>query len=347
MAGKSNPASATLLLVAGSTATARIEGISAAGSDPDLAAHTPSADAELLTHGEVVDAPAVPVSPTGCPTPAVITRAVVETLDLDTLVLDAGISKPTAAETLSVDAVPGRDVREPVAVPDAGEIYETAVEIGQSLSAERLVVGETIPGGTTTAMAVLAALGEPHGVSSSLPENPTSLKREVVAEGFTASEIGEGALAGEPFAAVRRMGDPVLPAVAGVARGAADAGIDVTLGGGTQMAAAAALLRHAGVSESISVATTQFVADDESADLDALATALDLAVTVTDPAFEALDEHPVAAGFLAGEAKEGVGAGGALALAAESDVELAAVRRQIEVVYERVVGSEAVPDSKA
>lgn len=44
-------------------------------------AHTPSADAEILVSGRPVRAPVVPVSPTGCPTSDVVTRAVRASLD--------------------------------------------------------------------------------------------------------------------------------------------------------------------------------------------------------------------------------------------------------------------------
>jgi uncharacterized protein (TIGR00303 family) len=325
-----------LVLVAGTTGTARVPGISAAGSDPTLRRYTPSADAEILVCGEPVAAPAVPVSPTGTPTPAVLTRAVVETLGLDTLVVDAGLREPAAVETHDVGAAPGRDVREPVAVPAARRIYESARDLGRSLDAARVVVGETIPGGTTTAMAVLTALGEPTAVSSSLPQNPTARKRAVVASALTASDTARGDSADTPLEAVRLVGDPVLPAVAGVARGAAEADARVVLGGGTQLAAAAALLRHDGVGVPLKLATTSFVAADETAAVDRLAAALSLKLTVTDPDFAVVGDHPAVAGYRDGEAKEGVCAGGALAVAADRDA-LAPVRERVVRVYERLV----------
>ncbi|MUW15878.1 TIGR00303 family protein, partial [Halorubrum sp. CBA1125] len=66
---------ATLVVVAGTTATAAIDGISAAGADPTLRAHTPSADLEIVADGRPAPSSPVPVSPAGCPTPAVVTRA--------------------------------------------------------------------------------------------------------------------------------------------------------------------------------------------------------------------------------------------------------------------------------
>ena len=329
------------VLVAGTTATARIDGISAAGADPTVMAHTPSADAEILTYGATAGAPVVPVSPSGCPTPAVVTRAVREQVGFETVVLDAGLAAPTAAPTHDLGASPGADVREPVAVPEAESIHDHARTFGRDVPADRLVVGETIPGGTTTAKGVLAALGERTAVSSSLPANPVALKREVVETGLTNSGVERGGLAGAPLAAVRRMGDPVLAAVAGLVRGADESGTTVTLGGGTQLAAAAALVRHAaeGVSAEptpLELATTSFLAADESAAIRGLAADLSLSLTVTDPGFDAVD-HPATDGYLAGEAKEGVGMGGALALAVEADVPKESTRTAVVSVSERLV----------
>ncbi len=58
-------------------------------------AHTPSADAEILKYGRPVSV--VPVSPSGCPTPAVITRAVRELVEFDPIVIDAGTASTTSA----------------------------------------------------------------------------------------------------------------------------------------------------------------------------------------------------------------------------------------------------------
>ena len=199
-----------VVLAVGTTQTARIDGISAAGADPDVMVHTPSADAEIVTYGEPIWAPVVPVSPTGCPTPAVITRAVRDVLGFDLTVVDAGLAEPTGAPTVTVGARAGSDIREPDPVSTAPGAFAAAREFGRSLPDDEVYLAESIPGGTTTALGVQAALGERGGVSSSLAENPVEQKREVVAEGLEASGLDEGELAGEPQEAVRRMGDPVL-----------------------------------------------------------------------------------------------------------------------------------------
>jgi uncharacterized protein (TIGR00303 family) len=320
------PGDPRVVLVAGTTRTAAIDGISAAGADPDLRWHTPSADAELLAYGRLLRAPAFPQSPTGCPTPAVVTRAVHETVGLDPLVIDGGLAKPTAAPTVGVGARPGRDVRDADPVPTAPGAFAAAREFGRRFPADHVVVGETIPGGTTTALAVSLALGEELPVSSSLPENPLDLKWTVAREALAASDLDRGEAAHHPELAVRFAGDPVLAVVAGFVAGACGRGTRVTLGGGTQLLAAAALVRHAGVADPLTLATTSYLAADVP--IREAAAALDVTVRVTDPGFS----RPPLDRFAAGEAKEGAAMGGALAVAADADAIEAVRTRTLESV---------------
>ncbi|MFC6951776.1 nicotinate-nucleotide--dimethylbenzimidazole phosphoribosyltransferase [Halorubellus litoreus] len=324
-----------LVLAAGSTETARIEGLSAAGADPEAMAYTPSADAEVLAYGDVVRAPSVPVSPTGTPTPAIVTRAAQEVVGFDVTVVDAGLAEPTGAPTVSVGARPGEDVREADPVPTAPGAFLAARGVGRSLPDDHLVLAETIPGGTTTALGVLRALGEDAAVSSSLPTNPIERKREVVSEGLAASGLEAGDCENDPREATRRMGDPVLATLAGVATGALAAGKRVTLAGGTQQLAVAALARHDGATGPLDVATTSYVADDDAVAFRETARRLDCEPTVTDPQFDRA--HVGFGGYVDGEAKEGVGMGGALALA-NATGDLGAVRDRAGELYDRLVG---------
>ncbi len=321
------------MLPAGTTETALIDGISAAGAAPELMAHTPSADVEILAYGRPTLAPVTPVSPSGCPTPAAVARAVREVVGFDLTVVDAGLSRPTGAPTVDLDVDPGADIRDPVAVPDAAGIYDRAHAFGSSLPDDRLLIGETVPGGTTTALGVLTALGEPATVSSSLPDNPLERKHRVVDEALEESDLEPGSCEGEPLEAIRAVGDPVQPTVAGIAAGALETGTDVTLAGGTQMVAVAALLRHAGVEADLTIATTSFVADERGDDLPADCDRLDCDLVVTDPGFDERD-HVAMARYCAGEAKEGVAMGGALSLV--PDGEMTAVRDRFAAVCERL-----------
>ncbi|AGB37681.1 nicotinate mononucleotide-dependent phosphoribosyltransferase CobT [Natronococcus occultus] len=322
-----------VVLAAGTTETALIDGISAAGAAPELMAHTPAADAEILAYGEPTEAPVVPVSPTGCPTPAAVTRAVREAVGFELAVVDAGLAEPAAVRTVDLEAEPGADVREPVAVSGAERLFERAREYGRDLPDDELLLGETIPGGTTTALGALTALGEPVEVSSSLPENPLERKRRVVEHGLEESGLEPGDCEDAPLQAIRAVGDPVQAVVAGIAAGALEDGTDVVLAGGTQMVAVAALLRHAGVDESIRIATTSFVADERGETLSEACARLDCELTVTDPGFDGRD-HVAMARYCAGEAKEGVAMGGALSLV--PDDRMGAVRDRFEDVCQRL-----------
>lgn len=303
------------VLVTGTTATARIDGLSAAGASPELIARTPAADAEILKHGRPRATGIVPVSPTGCPTPAVVTRAGRELLEFDVDVVNAGSARSVdvADRTLSSDG--GLDVREPRALPNAADTVADAREYGRGVDADHVVLAETVPGGTTTAMATLAALGERTGVSSSLSDNPVERKRHVVDDGLDASGLDPGDAATDPLRVLRAVGDPALAGVTGLALGVIDRGGRVTLAGGTQMCAVAALVRAFDVDDPLSIATTSFVAGDETADVRGLAADLDVELTVTDPLFDAVS-HPMTDAYCRGEAKEGVGMGGVLAMAA-------------------------------
>lgn len=331
------------VLVVGSTETARIDGISAAGADPATMAHTPAADAEVVAFGRPVRAPVLPISPTGCPTPALVTRAVRELVGVEATTVDAGLVMETAAPTVDLGDGPGGDVRERATLPGAERRFEVARSFGREVATDELLVGESVPGGTTTALGVLRALGEPHDVSSSLPENPVGLKRRVVETGLTASGLEVGAAAGEPVRALRTMGDPVLAATAGLVAGATETGTAVTLAGGTQMLAVAALCRHAEPDDPLRLATTSYVADDDTADLRAGARALDVDVTVVDPGFARSDQDGLVR-YAHGEGKEGVGMGGALWLADRAGVSPGEVRDRVGDLYASLVEEAPVED---
>ena len=330
-------ASVRVLIVAGATETALIPGISGAGADPAALRAVPSADLELLARGHSVSLPTIPTTSRGTATPALLTHAMSEMLGVDVLCVDAGMGRPTRAPVIPVGSEPGRNIRAETALPNAGALHERARALGAGLPDEHILVGETIPGGTTTAGGVLSALGEPAGVSSSLAENPVELKRTVVDAGLAASGLQAGEASGAPMRALEAMGDPVLATVAGLVEGALEAGITVELAGGTQLGAAAALVRHAGVQAPMRLSTTAYVRADESADLDGMVEAFDLELTCTDPELETAT-HGALEGYGSGEVKEGVGMGGAVRLIADSTRSMSALRSHAAAIYDRLAG---------
>jgi NaMN:DMB phosphoribosyltransferase len=302
-------------LVAGTTATARADGTTSDGVDSDLLDHSPSADAELIEYGRLVRVPTHPASPV----PAAVTRAARQRVGFETLVVDAGLAEPTGAPTVDVGAKPGRDVREADPVPTAPGAWVAARELGGALPDDELVIGESIPGGATTALGVCRALGVDGEASATLRGEaddpvtaslaPLGPEQSVIEAGFEASDVAPGDAAYRPELAVRFLGDPVLAVVAGLTAGALESGTEVVLGGGPRLLAAAALLRHAGVAAPLTVATTTSVAD---ATLSAAAEHLDCDLVVTDPGFERRDDALASDAATAGA---GAGAGGALLLA--------------------------------
>src|SRR4030043_1619967 len=165
------------------TETAKIPRISAAGKYPEFTDYTPPADAELLLLGKCKCIAGVPVTPDGIPTPALITMSALKLADVPVLVVSGGLRVKPFIPFLELGGNPGRDIRSGNAVDNVEEIIRRATIAGENLAktADYLVIGESIPGGTTTALGVLSAMGvDAEGkVSSSRPENPHGLKTEI------------------------------------------------------------------------------------------------------------------------------------------------------------------------
>ncbi|GAB6148602.1 nicotinate mononucleotide-dependent phosphoribosyltransferase CobT [Stetteria hydrogenophila] len=332
-------------LFIGSTRTSTIPGISIAGPTPEATLYTPTLDAEYLIAGRPVSMDAVPVSPEGVPTPAIVSRAILRLLGIPALVVDSGAF---LAPRIPHVALPSRRVGERIdrgrALPPgtAERLYSEARLLGRSLGGRLdFVVGESMPGGTTTAMAVMEALGfRARGrVSSAGPVNPHGLKARVYEEALKAT--GLEVPARDPFEAVDAVGDPLHVSIAGFTAGAVEAGSRVVLGGGTQMCAILAILRRLGVSVEgrVTLATTRWLAGDGSSDVRGLLSevypGVPLLVSSVDfsrSRFRGLRMYEE------GYVKEGVGMGGLLALASQAGIPGEAVLEAVEEEYARVSG---------
>src|SRR4030067_585906 len=137
----------------GTTETAKIPGISAAGKQSELTDYTPAADVELLLLGECRCIPGVPVTPDGIPTPALITMSALRLADIPVLVACGGLTVKPNVPFIDLGGKPGRDIRTGNAVENTKEVVERARMAGRNLAkvSDYLVVGESVPGGTTTA----------------------------------------------------------------------------------------------------------------------------------------------------------------------------------------------------
>jgi len=335
------------LCVIGVTETAKIQGISAAGENPEITDYTPPADVELLQLGKCKCIPGVPVTPDGIPTPALITMSALKLADIPTLVVSAGLKVKPYVPFMELGGSPGRDVRTGRALDNAEEVLNRAKIAGENLSktADYLVIGESIPGGTTTALSVLLAMGvDAKGkVSSSMPVNPHELKIKTAEEGLKAAGVKAGEFAHDPIKAVSTVGDPVQPALAGLVLGAADR-VPVIMAGGTQMAAVLAVVNASDstVLDNVAVGTTRWIVADKTADLKGMVAEIaDVPIFAADLDFSRSRFDGLRA-YDAGVVKEGVGCGGAsmaAMLKSNGSITKEVLLEEIEKNYRQLVGS--------
>jgi uncharacterized protein (TIGR00303 family) len=320
------------------TETCLVPGLSAAGVSEELRPLTPAADAEVVLLGEPRCLPALPSNPAGAPGPAGITRAALRLAGLEATFVGAGLAVWPATECLRVSDKCGRDIRGGDAVPHARELFAAGVRLGRDLPTHvsRLVLGESVPGGTTTALAVLLTLGyaAEGRVSGSSAGNSHALKSRVVHTALAAAGLRLGDGRADPLLAVSRVGDPMQPLVAGIAVGAMGTGRHVLLAGGSQMLAVAALLEAlmgAGALEHLAIGTTRWVVDDPAADIAGLAAEIspELPVLAANLDFSGSRHVPLRA-YEQWLVKEGVGAGGVCVAA------LLATGAPIERLYEAI-----------
>lgn len=336
--------------VIGVSETAKIPGISAAGKNPELTYYTPPADVELLILGKCKCISGVPVTPEGIPTPALITRAALTLADIPAIVVSGGLKVKPQVPFIELGGSPGRNIKTGKAVRNVEEVLEKAILLGENLAktVDYLIVGESVPGGTTTALGVMLAMGvNAEGkVSSSMPNNPHNLKLETVKAGFNASGIKFGSLAKNPSKAISCVGDPVMPAFAGLVMGAADM-VPVLMAGGTQMGAILAIIKALKPEAlgNVAVGTTKWIISDKESDLigiirqiaDVPVLAVNLDFTFSK--FEGLKAYDK------GAVKEGVGAGGAcIAAILKSNGEISAHKlvMEIEKAYSQLALSESL-----
>ncbi|MGB7558676.1 MAG: TIGR00303 family protein [Nitrososphaeraceae archaeon] len=301
------------------TATCEIPGITVAGANLESLKYTSPADAEFLHYGHCKCIDRVPVTPDGKPTPAIITRAALRLSNIPFFVVDAGSKIKPSIPHISFDIPSGKNIQfgNALDIDKVNQAFEYGIILGKQLgrTSSMVVIGESIPGGTTTALGVLTALGidAKNKTSSSMPQNPHDLKNRTVSEGLKNANISFGSLRNDPLRAVSFLGDPMMPAVAGMVDGVLSSGDShVMLAGGTQMAAILAILKSLGRSlERISVGTTVYVADDNSSNLTNLIKAIssEIGIYKLDPHL-ALSSHRGLRAFAKGFVKEGVGAGG-------------------------------------
>jgi len=312
---------ADFLLAACVTYTCEIPLLTQAGI-PGLIPLTPTLDAEFITQGKVFSLGEIAETPKGVPTPALITRAVHELHPFKNLqILNLGLkTKPQECKLIDFNISPTPSIRDKQGF-DAKVIFEKGFAFGKSykLQGDYLILGESTPSGTTTAQASITALEyEVEGLfASSFKQSPTNIKNETIKDSLSKLTSNMGL-----FEKLGHTSDNMLMFCAGFILSASRR-FNVVLAGGTQMAAvlliANKIAGRQGIHHDhrhIHLCTTKWIAEDKNSDIQGLINQLDfrLKAYYADFSFED-SHHPALKLYDEGEAKEGVGAGAALAYA--------------------------------
>ncbi len=292
------------------TETCEIPGITFAGADKNSIQFTPPADAEYLHYGYCKTIDKIPMTPDGKPTPGLLTKTALESSSIPHLTINAG-SKITPQLPFIETGLPfGKNISIEDAMTDSevSQAVDFGRILGRSLASltDCLVIGESIPGGTTTALAVLRALGFDAKVSSSIPDNPIELKNQIVESALKRIDSDH------PYSIVAKVGDPMIPFVAGMLSSASGVS-KVMLAGGTQMAAVLAFASKIGFNEENTIiGTTSYITNDENANFKELVQKIaNIPIISVDPNLKN-SRHSGLRAFSEGFAKEGVGAGGCI-----------------------------------
>ena len=324
---------AQLLLVLAGTQTAAVPGISAAGATPDSRRFTAAADAELLWGGPDGHRPhALPPLPAGV-SPALISWVAQQQLRLPLVVADAGAFVAPAVPHLQLGLPPAACLSSGAAMAPA--MVERLLQRGRQLGRgfrQRfpeglLVLAECVPGGTSTAEALLRGLGVDAAgvVSGSLRQPPHSLRGALVQQGLDAM-AARGISAEAPLEVLAALGDPFQAMALGVLQGlllpAKGERPQALLAGGSQMLALAGLwmaslsqAERAACQGQLAVVTTSWVMQEPGSNLELLANRLAAVWGVRPPLFSsalrfACCQQQALLDYESGYVKEGVGAGG-------------------------------------
>ena len=297
-------------LVISYTETSEIPGITIAGADKEFLKFTSPADAEFLRHGHCKCIDTIPMSPDGKPTPALLTKVALDSAKIPHFIINAGSKISPNIPHFDSQLEFGKNISESTALsPEkVSEAVEFGKIIGKSICRpnECLVIGESIPGGTTTALAVLNGFGINTSVSSSMPNNPIEIKNQTVDKALKRLESDD------PINVISELGDPMIPVVAGILSESSKI-THVILAGGTQMTAVLAFAKRIGYNQqNIAVGCTSYIIDDVDAKfLETIKQIDDIPVLSVDPLLSQ-SKFPGLKSYSEGFVKEGAGAGGCM-----------------------------------
>jgi len=312
---------ATFLLSLAHTKTNEIPGITQAGI-PGLLHLTPTLDSEFVSVGDVRSLENIAKTPKGVPTPALLTRAVhLQNPFSNIELLNLGLEvKPKVKyfTTYDFDIKPSGKISSGANI-DAMDIFQKGVEFAKSYelsSDEYIILAESVPSGTTTAMATAFALN--YNVrdkfSSSFSDAPKSIKENIVKKALNNISKDD-----DIFSILGKVSDNMLIFNSGFILGV-DGRFPILLAGGTQMASVLLIINRLLEimdgeidSSKFALTTTKWIAEDNSSDIKSLLEMCKFNINSYYSDFNfSSSTHPALKLYDKGEAKEGVGAGGSL-----------------------------------
>jgi len=331
--------SATFMLALSNTKTINIKGITQAGI-PSLIHLTPTLDSEFVSVGEVRCIENIPQTPKGVPTPALITRAIHLLKPFNSIeLLNLGLE---VAPKLDYFTQHNFDIKPSGSIDiganiDAEAVFQKGVEFGRDYKCKNdyIILGESVPSGTTTANATALALGynAKEFFSSSFKTVPNSIREETIQKALDNIKDKD-----DIFEILGSVADNMLIFNAGFILGLNNR-IKLILAGGTQMAGVLlivnSILRYMNGkidTSNLALCTTKWVAQDENSNIKALLEMLDFPINSYFVDFDfSLSQHPALKLYDEGEAKEGVGAGGALAYGVLNGLDKQTITNRIEM----------------
>ena len=261
------------LIIAG-TNTSQITGISAAGIDSNSRKITALADAEFCLLGAIKDYKyKLPQLKAGV-TPALISNVCKMLLGSNLIVIPIGVARRPYFRHLLVEDEFGNpsnciSTGKTMDKNRVRKLYEKGLSLGL-LSNKPIFISESVPGGTSTAQAIMEAFGlnVNNLVGSSLLNPPRSLKAKIISAGLLKANLGNSF---NSIDVISALGDPFQAFSMGLLIGSRKSNNLVLLAGGSQMIAILLLALEfmsyddkKAFSEKVFVVTTGWLACDES-----------------------------------------------------------------------------------
>lgn len=315
------------ILFAGSTYLSKINGITAAGANPEMTFLTPVIDSEILLYGTPLSIKFPPVTPDGIPSPSVVSYACFKISGIKTLIVNSGMEKRPKTPFFETGLLPALNPIETFSCPDYEKAKNAAFEIVNIFdSMDEILISESIPAGTTSALIILNKILGMKKVSSSMKNSPDEEKLDIARKvNYQVSDK----LSSEEL--IKRVGDYTQAMIYNIIKYRRK---KIILGGGTQMAAIIALCNRDLIDTSnTTLITTDLVYNSVGKEFFEKCGVLNFEISRT---FFENSRHEGLRKYSEGSVKEGVGLGASIYFSSMTN-EKDNIINEIDNVYEKIL----------